>query len=163
MSRKMQEPVSSRSTGQAGFTILELLIVIAMLGIVFAVGMRGFRQFNESTIVDQAARSLGSDVTLARSYAIRRGGNVALVANEGARSYVIRDWAGNVLGAGSFGAGSDTPLTALDIDTTGDSLTFNSRGMLTSGGTVQIDMTRNGLTKRLEVSALGRTRIAKVP
>jgi len=163
MSRKMQEPPGSRSTGQAGFTLLELLIVIAMFGIVVAVGMRGFRQFNESTIVDQAARALGSDVTLARSLAIRRGGNVALVADEGARRYVIRDGAGNVLGAGSFGAGSDTPLTALDIKATGDSLTFNSRGMLTSGGTVQIDMARNGLTKQLDVSALGRTRIAKVP
>ena len=160
---EMRERKAPRSAGQEGFTLVELLIVIAMFSILVAVGFRGFKQFNESTIVDQAARALTSDVTLARSFAIRRGENVALVADEGGRSYVIRDGSGTILASTDMSSTSDTPLTLLDVKATGDSITFNSRGMLTSGGTVEIDLGRTGLTKKVDVSALGRTRVALVP
>jgi Tfp pilus assembly protein FimT len=139
---------------------MELLIVIVMFSILAAVGFRGFRQFNESTVVDQAARAVTTDVTLARSFAIRRGANVALVADEGSRSYLIRDASGTVLARTDMSSTSETPLTVLDVKATGDSITFNSRGMLTSGSTVEIEVGRNGLTKHVDVSPLGRTRIA---
>lgn len=163
MSRKMQEREPARSAGQAGFTILELLIVMTMFSVLVAVGLQGFKNFSRSASVDQAARALSSDVTLTRSLAVRRGGNVSLVADEGARRYVIRDASGNVLGAGDFSAESGAPLTLLDVKTTGDSITFNSRGMLVTGSTVDVDVGYNGRTKQVEVSALGRTRIAQAP
>lgn len=160
---EMRERTAWRSAAQDGFTLVELLIVIAMFSILVAVGFRGFKQFNESTTVDQAARALTSDVTLARSFAIRRGENVSLVADEADRSYVIRDAGGTILAATDMSASSGTPLTLLDVKTTGDSITFNARGMLTSGSTVEIDLGRSGLTKKVDVSPLGRTRIAQVP
>lgn len=159
MPRRMKQEGVPAHRGQAGFTLVELLIVLVVFSIVAAIGLGGFRRFNRSTNVDQAARALGSDVTLARSFAIRRGENVALVADEAARSYKIRDAAGNVLAAGGFGFSSDLPLTLLNIKTSGDSLTFNSRGMLVSGSVVEIDLGRDGLTKQLDVSPLGRTRV----
>lgn len=163
MSREMQGHTPPRARDEAGFTIIELLIVMTMFSVLVAVGLRGFRNFNRSTTVDQAARALSSDVTLTRSFAVRRGGNVSLVADEGARRYSIRDASGNVLGTGDFSAGSGAPLTLLDVKTTGDSITFNSRGMLVTGTTVEVDVGYAGRTKKVEVSALGRTRIALAP
>lgn len=149
---------------QAGFTLVELLIAIALLGIVLGIGFTGMRGFNESTTVDRAATAIAADVTLARSHAIQRRSTVTLAADEANRRYEIRDVStGDVLESRSFSADTDLPLTRLDIQTTGDALTFNARGLLVSSGNATILVERLDTGKQIEVSALGRTRTTAAP
>lgn len=152
--------VGMRGRGARGFTLIELLIALTLLGIILGVGFSEMRGFNESTIVDRAASSIASDVSVVRSYAVQRGNDVSLEADESARRYVIRDEAsGDTLKVRSHAASTDLPLTRLDLQASGDRLTFNSRGLLRSGGAVDIVIERLDTDKRIRVSPLGRSAI----
>lgn len=144
------------STGAGGFTLLEVLVVVTLLGIAMGIAFSGWQSYNRAAIVDRAARALTGDVAVTRSQAIQQGQNVSLVADQAARTYEIRTNDGLVLANGDFSAGSDIPLTSLSVSASGDSLTFNPRGMLVQAP-VTIEVERMGQSKRIEVNALGRT------
>lgn len=146
-----------------GFTLIELLMALTLLAIVMGVGFRELRGFNETTIVDRAASSIAADASVARSYAVQRGNDVSLVAQESDRRYVILDEAtGDTLKLRAHAASSDLPLTRLDVQTTDDRLTFNSRGLLVSGSGVNIVVERFESAKRIHVSPLGRSNISVI-
>lgn len=143
-----------------GFTILELLLTVTVIGIVLAVGVSVFEGFRTASTVDKAARVVAADVTLARNHALQRRATVSMVVDEAARSYAIRDESvspNDTLLVSLHDAGTDAPLTTLNV-VSGNSLTFNARGVL-SGGGATIDVEYRGEQKRIAVSGLGRTRI----
>lgn len=155
---------SETTSPRRGFTMVELLIAMTLLGIVLGIGFTGMRGFNESTVVDRAATAIASDVTLTRSHAIQRRSTVTLAADEANRRYEIRDVAtGDVLESRSFSADTDLPLTRLDVQTPGDALTFNARGLLVSSGSATILIERLDSGQEIEISALGRTRTTAAP
>lgn len=146
---------------ESGLTLVELLMAMVMLAILMGIGIQGLRAFSQSTVPDRAAAAIAGDITLTRSYAIQRGEDVSLVADEANRSYDIRTSGGDVLQRRSFSASTDLPLTMMDVMTSDDDLTFNSRGMLTGGmSSVTIDIARFDSEKRIRVNALGRTRVS---
>jgi len=101
---------------------------------------------------------VAADAAMTRTYAIRERGNVSMVADEATQSYQIRNASGTVLKTRWFDVDSDLPLDSLDIVNTGDSLTFNARGMLVSSFGI-IDIGSNAGSKRLIVNGLGRHRV----
>lgn len=137
-------------------------MAIATATFMLAVSWGAYRHFNESVVVNKAARLIAADVALTRSYAIQRRTNVSLVANETARSYVIRDTTGAVLAQREFDFTSGMPLGYLDVPSDGDSLTFNSRGLLTSGAGTQLWLGKGGRTRYVYVNALGRYKVSDV-
>lgn len=149
---------TSWRVGSRGFTLLELGVSLATTGVLLAIGFGAFRQYAEATTARKASLQLAADVSLTRSFAIQRRERVSLVVNVANRSYVIRDTAGALLMRRSFGAGSDLPLTNMAVSTSGDSLTFNSRGLLL-GGRAEVALGRRGRMHVVEVNALGRTEI----
>lgn len=153
--------MSFRNT--AGVTVIELGMAIAVAGIMLAVSYAGYREFNEAITLRKAAGVVASDLSLTRSFAIQRRANVSLVANEAARSYVIRDADGTTLGNRIFDASSGLPLDFLTVHTLGDSVTFNSRGLLATAGAVEVDVGRQNRTQRIFMNALGRYSITRDP
>lgn len=143
---------------ERGFTVVELGIAISAFAVIAAVSLGTFRQFAEATSARKAAVQIAADVGLTRSFAIQRRADVSMVVDESNLTYVIRDGSGQVLMRRDFGTGSEISLSVLEISTTGDSLTFNSRGLL-SQGTVRFDVGRRDHTQQLDVNALGRTAI----
>lgn len=145
---------------ESGFTLVELLMAMVMLAILMGLGFQGLRAFNQSAVPDRAASAIAGDIALTRSYAIQRGEDVSLVADEANRSYMIRTAGGEVLHRRSFSASTDLPLTVMDVMTSGDDIAFNSRGMLTGGmSSATIEIARFESEKRIQVNALGRTRV----
>lgn len=145
--------------GQGGFSILELLVVLTLISIVLGVGFSGFRSYREATVVDRAIESVAGDVRLARSFAIQRRSPVAIVVDEAARSYALRDETTmDTLVERRYDAASELPLTVLDV-VDGSSLTFDSRGILSASGTVRIDVGANDNQRSIAVSRLGRTKV----
>ncbi len=62
----------------AGFTAIELLVTVSIVAILAALAAPGFTPLIESWRVRQATEQLKSSLYLARSEAIRRGGQVAI-------------------------------------------------------------------------------------
>ena len=69
----MRRPRASQRRSQAGFNLLELLVVVIILGIVFAVGFPSFQFVTNSGRVSNPANELLATLQLARMEAIRRG------------------------------------------------------------------------------------------
>ena len=147
-----------RRGNQRGFTLVELLIGLTIMSVVGLMANTSFRNFRERTILNRAAQVVAADAAMTRTYAIRNRANVSLVADESNQRYEIRDEAGNVLKTRWFDAESDIRLGSLDIINTGDSLTFNARGMLVSAFAI-IDIGSDSGSRRVTVNGLGRHRI----
>lgn len=152
------EIMSERRDSQGGFTLVELLIVLSIVSLSLLIANNSYATFRESSALNRAARVVAADASLARSYAIRNRTSVALVANEAERSYVIRDASGDVYLNRTFDAASEMALTSLEVNLPGDSIAFNSRGMLALG-TATIDVGRSGGSRRVTLNAIGRWQI----
>lgn len=147
-----------RRRDERGFTLVELLIVLSIVSLSLLIANNSYVSFRESSALNRAARVAAADVALARSYAIRNRTNVALVADEANRSYVIRDQAGNVYLSRSFDASSEMALQSLNVNLPGDSITFSSSGFMMFGSAV-IDVGRGGGERRVTLNATGRWHI----
>lgn len=143
---------------ESGFTIVEMLIVVTILSLVALIANTSYRSFRERAILNRAATVVASDMALTRSYAIRERQNVSMVADEANRMYVIRTAAGDTLAARILDSSTDLPVDSLNILAAGDSITFNSRGMLTTAF-ARVDVGRASGDRQVQVNGVGRARI----
>lgn len=157
----MRAPVEGKDPRVAGFTLIELMSAVVVAAIMLALGYAGFREFNEAITVRKAAGTIAADLSLTRSFAIQRRENVSLVADEADRSYEIRAADGTVLSRRSFDVDSGLPLDGMAVGTVGDSVTFNSRGLMIGGGGVEVAVGRRDRAQVVYMNALGRYTIKK--
>lgn len=75
-------PKPSRRSAQ-GFTVMELIIVLSIVAILTATAVPAMREFNVRSTVSTNANDVVAALNLARSEAVKRGRNVAVVANGG--------------------------------------------------------------------------------
>ena len=145
-------------TSECGFTLVEMLIVVTILSLVSLIANTSFRNFRERATLNRAARVIAADVALTRSYAIRERQNVSLVADEASRTYAIRTAGGDTLAVRSLDSSTDLAIDSLNVLAAGDSITFNSRGMLLTA-VAQVDVGRASGDRRVQVNGIGRARI----
>jgi len=110
--------VAPGKTGRQGFTIIELMVVVAIAAIMVTLAVPSMRDMVVATQVRTAASDLYQSVILARSEAIKRASNVDIVPNSG-------DWA-----LGWSVMSGATVLEARDA-TTNVSVTPNTSGNIT--------------------------------
>lgn len=73
---KVVDVASSSRTGEAGVTLIELMVSIALIGILLAIGVPSFQTFVESSRVNGALTALESSLKLARAEAVERNSEV---------------------------------------------------------------------------------------
>lgn len=149
------------SLSERGFTLVELLIVMSIVSLSLLIANSSYTTFREAATLNRAARIVAADAALARSYAIRNRTTVSLVADEANQSYEVHDESGTVYLVRQFDAASEMKLETLDVKLPGDSLTFNSRGLMASGSAT-VDVGRNGGTRRVTLNAIARWQIEQL-
>jgi len=151
----------------AGFTLTELMIVIAIVGILIAIAAPGFGAMTRSNRVTVAANELTNLLNYARSEALTRGLNVSVEAPN------VNNWSGalKVTTASSTVVGDVETLRAFDgsglapsgISSVGTAtrLTFRPNGTLAAPFTILLCATDDTHTpgKTLTISQGGYTAV----
>ena len=149
----------------AGFTLVELMFGIAMIGILLALGAPAFSTFLQNARLGTRAKSFYTGLQLARTEAIRQNlpvefiltdtainvGNVQNVAatNASGHNWVVRAWASptasqpyTLVEAKSGLEGGD--LGSLQVLSSSDTIAFNGLGATKDGFAQQVDISNPG-------------------
>lgn len=159
----------ARPTAQRGFTAIELMVVVAILGILVALAAPSFTPILERWRVRSTADALQHSYYLARSEAIKRGGGVTMtrLASAGTcASSGVDDWkcgwqitdaGGNVLHETI-----NPPNTDVAVVTGGGtgSMPFDRYGMMTDAvGTAVFSMEAQIVAKNKTISDDGSLKL----
>lgn len=117
-----------------GFTLLEMIVVLALISVAMGVSVSYFGDFRDRTAARRAADVFVRDLQVARATAMRERNTTSVVFDEVALSYVIRTSANRVVTTRDFGAAGEVRVQALDLQLTGDSVPFDPRGIATLAG-----------------------------
>jgi type IV fimbrial biogenesis protein FimT len=139
-----------------GFTLIEMMTVVALLAIISAIAVPSFRSFLDGQRVKGIAYDLTADLLLARSEALKRNANVAIA--RGGNSWTD-GWASAV-------AGTSTQISARgpssgDIVVSGapSSITFDANGRVSApSAEVRITVSTGATSRCIELSPSGRAR-----
>jgi type IV fimbrial biogenesis protein FimT len=80
---------------QRGFTLIELMIAIAIVSMVLLFGIPGFSQWIQSSQIRNASESILSGLQLARAEAVRRNTSIQFVLSSVTGGGVATDWTVN--------------------------------------------------------------------
>lgn len=139
-----------------GITLLEMSIAITVAAILMSTTVTGMRKLNRQQRGERLGRAVLWEISVARSFALRSGVAMTLVADEVANTVTLRDEFGTVYRVSQFGPTSDYGATTLDVGTPGDSLAFSSRGYcLNCDSTTTVTALTVGRTLTVKVNGLG--------
>jgi prepilin-type N-terminal cleavage/methylation domain-containing protein len=150
-----------------GFSLIELIIVIAIFGIVLAIAASNFTAYRDNTNLREAARSISSDMLLVKQRAVSESRNYRIDFSEAANTYTIQQETAPASGIYSdlstkpVGAGN----TAIKISGTpsfsgGVSyVTFQPRGTCNPFGSMKLKNDRRPLVATITTQITGRVRV----
>jgi len=122
---------------QSGFTLVEAMIVVAIIAIMLAIGTPALLGSLPGMRVNGAAREVLSNLRLARTLAIERGTPVVVHFHTPAtNNYVLAYDTNN---NGQFDAGTDELIQEVDLPATYSGIAFTSNVAGTPGDGVNLD------------------------
>lgn len=139
-----------------GFTIIELMVTIAVLAILITIALPGFESMIDKRRIIGAAESIYSDLQLARSESVKRSRNVLVSVTTNA-SGSCTGWSVTVSeGSDQLANTCGDAFPHITLTTNYSAKTFNGiRGTVGAGGTLTITSSR-GLEIRIVLSRFGR-------
>lgn len=123
--------------GGLGFTIIEVVVVLALIAIALTFAMVAFSGYFQRVSAQRAAQLFAQDLTLARMWAVRSREPVVIRFYEASLWYEVEtENTATEVARRRFGTDADIDLSAVSLDFAGDSVVFDSRGIadLTGAG-----------------------------
>jgi type IV fimbrial biogenesis protein FimT len=164
-------PMRLQTTRQAGFTLMEMLITIAVLAILVSLAIPSFRQFIQNNRLSSEANELVAAMQYGRSEALRRGAEVRVCASNNQTS-CTGSWNQGWIAVIDPG-GSDeevlrvwqSPGTDFQFSPANGTVDFNREGFSTSGAQT-FDMQLEGCTtnnaRQVQIEPSGRVASQRV-
>ncbi len=141
------------SAKSSGFTLVELMVTVALLGILASLGVPNFQTWIQNTKIRTAAESIQSGIQKARAEAVKRNVPVRFTLNGGNSSWTVScvtaslctDLAGGIVEARPASDGSSADIILATIPATSYSVDFNNLGGTNSAPVpfTQIDVNSN--------------------
>ncbi len=149
--------------GRRGFTLVELIITMAIMSIVAMIAIPTFRSIAVNGNLKTAAADLASDFALYRQRALAENTMYQITVDDG-QNYSIQQCTNTGTVCGGWGLVQSKNLAAIAADiafTTGAAVySFQPRGIITAGINPIILANRRGSTATLNITAAGRTSVA---
>jgi len=145
--------------GQDGYSIAELMVVVAIIGILAATSAPFFISYYQSAKLKTAAQDIGGFINQGRQLAIRNNNNVCVQVTATAMNYRQGGCGGTVwVGAGTDAAGNVKAPQGVTLAASANPV-FNYLGGATPAASYTITNTDTGLSLHVNVSASGRLTI----
>jgi Tfp pilus assembly protein FimT len=146
-----------RALGQAGLTAAELVMVVAVIGILMATSMPFFISFLRTSALRAGAEEMTTVLSQARQLAIRDNTSVCVTNNGTAVQYRIGTCAGAVwTGAGTDAAGFIRLVNNITVGPNTQTVVFTYIGTAPAGGTYTVTNPQDGRTLNVIVASSGR-------
>lgn len=162
----MQMRKMVKMNNRAGFSLMELMMAIAIIGILAAVVIPSGLSWRRNAQFNSAVREVKANMERARMFAIKSNLPADVVFVDGANTFstVRRSRAGGLLVALPAQVYQLDPGITLASTFAGDVLTFNNRGLafdnagVPNPGTVTVNGP-SGLTHNITVSVVGSSQV----
>ena len=143
----------------AGFSIFELLIVIAVIAVVSAIVAPNIINWRNNAKLRGAAGNLKGDLQMSKARAVRERTpvTVTFTATNYQVTYTDKDGTTRTLRDRKLPAGVRVDLDSTGFGAMGDKTQFNGRGIPVAGSAMLVNT--KGDQRKLVVSTLGRIRI----
>lgn len=173
-SNRVRDNGSAALKSRRGFTVLELVVAMAVAAILASIALPAFNGFIVQQRLTAQSNSFAGAIAFARSESTRRGATVSLQSmgadnnNEWGEGYCVV--VGNPGDCGAalrvFDPAQLATMNAQGALNAVSTLSFNSRGLFTFGATGQIDLcsddTLEDPGRQLEISVIGRLNVSEL-
>lgn len=146
-----RRPEAPRS--QPGFTLVELLVTLAISAIVLGIGVPSFVTFIANNSVRSSAADLHSMLTFARSEAIKRNADVVLTPT--ARAWKNGFTITTTVGGSTSTLAKQAAFSGIDITSATSTVTYRSDGRIQGGAPPSFEITGSSSTRCVSVSLSG--------
>lgn len=156
--RGVGKPLSSR-----GVTLVELLVVMGIVAITLTLGIQAFSSYSDQNAAQRAGELFTRDLGVTRSTAVRERQPVRLCLQVDSMQYQIITAAGRSVATRQFGEGSPHRLSGMELDLSGECVTFDRRGLADLSGASSavgtLELRSNSATAIVTFNAMGVTRV----
>ncbi|GAA0692955.1 hypothetical protein GCM10009104_20230 [Marinobacterium maritimum] len=150
-------PVNKSRKRHQGFSVIEMMVAIAVLSIIVGIGIPSFKSMMDRSRIDAAADDLADGLRYARSEALQRNTKVTL---KDAGSGFVSGWS-VVAGSDTLrkNSGMSSGVTTSHVDGNGVSkgdISFDGRGV--ASASTQIQVSYSGLQRCIKLTLSGSVR-----